>query len=205
MSTDDIRIGVRWSHELANALQRIEFGIVCLTEENRKSPWILFEAGALSKTLERGRVIPYLIDIPSNLFDGPLSQYQAINADLDGTRHLVEAIAEANPVNRLHPQTLAIVFERWWPDLESELHNINEKYPVPKVRRPDIRVFTTRDISIIELLKAGKTQKQIAEAIGISRQTLHVQVKQVILKLNASSVEEAIDLAKEFDLIEGEI
>ena len=44
MSADDIRIGVHWSFELAKALERTDFGIVCLTEENRESPWILFEA-----------------------------------------------------------------------------------------------------------------------------------------------------------------
>jgi DNA-binding CsgD family transcriptional regulator len=201
MSTDNIQIGVRWAHELAEALQRIDFGIVCLTEENRASPWILFEAGALSKTLEQGRVVPYLIDIPRHKLDGPLSQFQAIEADLYGTKHLVEAIAESNPTNKLDPRTLDRVFERWWPDLEHDLQEIQLKYPAPKVRQSDIRIFTSRDISIIELLAAGKNVREIAKTMNMGQGTVAVQIQQIKLKLNASDTKEAIEFAKELEII----
>jgi hypothetical protein len=42
--------GARWQSEIANRLEDARVGIVCLTASNLSEPWILFEAGALSKT-----------------------------------------------------------------------------------------------------------------------------------------------------------
>ena len=35
--------------ELANQLDKSEFGIICVTHEALQSPWVLFEAGALGQ------------------------------------------------------------------------------------------------------------------------------------------------------------
>ena len=201
MSKDDLRIGVRWSYELAKALERTEFGIVCITEENRASPWIMFEAGALSKALDRGRVAPYLIDMPIHLLDGPLAQFQGTTADLNGTKQLVDALAEANDQNKQDPRTIDRVFEVWWPKFGETLAEIDAHYPVPKVRRPDIRVFTTSDVSILRHLADRKSRSEISAALTITAGTLQVRIQQLVLKLNAANLEEALDLAREFDLI----
>src|SRR5437764_1061561 len=62
-SDSDIGPGYRWSIELAHKLSQTNFGLLCVTSENAKSAWLLFEAGALAKSLEEGRVIPLLWDI----------------------------------------------------------------------------------------------------------------------------------------------
>ncbi len=49
MSEEDIRKGRRWFEEIGAKLSKTEFGILCLTHDNTRSPWIHFEAGALSK------------------------------------------------------------------------------------------------------------------------------------------------------------
>jgi hypothetical protein len=85
--------------ELAKALEGAELGILCLTKENLSSPWILFEAGALSKSMSEGRVVPLLVDLQPTDLDGPLSQFQAITATKEGIRRLLKVIAEANPAN----------------------------------------------------------------------------------------------------------
>ena len=46
----DIEKGAKWSNEIDAALEGTSFGIICLTPDNLNSPWIHFEAGALSKT-----------------------------------------------------------------------------------------------------------------------------------------------------------
>src|SRR5579859_5009320 len=61
MSEHDIDAGARWAHRLSQVLEEAKFGIICLTRENQKSPWVLFEAGALAKSVQESRVIPYLI------------------------------------------------------------------------------------------------------------------------------------------------
>jgi hypothetical protein len=60
MSEKDIFAGDRWSKELAESLQDTKFGIVVLTGSNRESSWIHFEAGALSKSVDEAKIIPYL-------------------------------------------------------------------------------------------------------------------------------------------------
>ncbi len=52
MSETDIAKGARWGMDMARELDETRVGIICLTPENLNAPWILFEAGALSKTLE---------------------------------------------------------------------------------------------------------------------------------------------------------
>jgi hypothetical protein len=60
--------------------------------ENRRAPWIIFEAGALSKAAERPTVCPYLVDLPPSDLEGPLAQFQAKLADEAGTLDLLQSI-----------------------------------------------------------------------------------------------------------------
>jgi len=62
MSKADIEKGTRSLDEIAKALEGIKLGIVCLTPENLGAPWLLFEAGALSKTVDdKARLYTYLL------------------------------------------------------------------------------------------------------------------------------------------------
>ena len=54
--------GARWQSETAARLEDVKVGIVCLTPGNLSEPWILFEAGALSKTTGSS-VCTFLFDL----------------------------------------------------------------------------------------------------------------------------------------------
>jgi hypothetical protein len=41
MSKHDLESGARWAQELAEELDESNFGILCLTHESLKSPWLL--------------------------------------------------------------------------------------------------------------------------------------------------------------------
>lgn len=124
MSTEDIDPGTRWNAEINQELQDSKFGIICLTPESVNSPWMLFEAGALAKTLENTLVCPYLIGLDATDLKGPLAQFQAAKADKDGTLNLIRSInmGLGNPI--LPDDRLRRIFERWWPDLDSVLNNL---------------------------------------------------------------------------------
>jgi hypothetical protein len=47
----DIEKGTRWVTDISGELSKSHAGIICLTRENIGSPWMCFEAGALSKNL----------------------------------------------------------------------------------------------------------------------------------------------------------
>ena len=80
MSEFDVAKGARGMTELGNELQGAEFGIMVLTAANQDSPWINFEAGAISKSVGESSVIPLLLDVRKSDVVGPLSQFQAVDA-----------------------------------------------------------------------------------------------------------------------------
>jgi TIR domain len=121
ISTQNLHAGVRWSFELTATLDDTHFGILCVTRDNMLAPWLLFEAGALSKSVEHGRVVPYLIGVPPSKLPGPLSQFQAVVADKQGTWRLVQAIESSQPANKRPDQVLNKLFEVFWPELETSL------------------------------------------------------------------------------------
>ena len=61
MSTEDIEKGARWLSTVHTELQDCHFGMICLTPENLGSQWIHFEAGALSKFIDRSRACRQLL------------------------------------------------------------------------------------------------------------------------------------------------
>jgi lambda repressor-like predicted transcriptional regulator len=130
MSDEDIHAGARWNSEIAGHLETASFGLICLTPENLKEPWILFEAGALAKTIEAALVIPYLIELEPAQISGPLSQFQAKRAIAADTffvlRSLNAMLARSSETGGLSDQSLEQTFKKWWPELERTLATLPE-------------------------------------------------------------------------------
>jgi len=116
---DDIGKGSRWASEVRSELEESDFGLIFLTPENLSSPWILFEAGALSK-LEKSKVAPILIDLEPTDVSGPIAQMQLTKFNKDECFKLVEALNRALDSRALDPSVLINVFEKWWPELNEK-------------------------------------------------------------------------------------
>lgn len=123
MSEHDLQAGSRWSTELSARLSECHLGVACVTPENQHSPWLMFEAGAISKSVENGRLIPLLFDIGREQITHPLAQFQLLECNKEGIAKLVSTINSllAAPLDatRLHRQV-----ERWWPDFAKRLETI---------------------------------------------------------------------------------
>jgi hypothetical protein len=126
MSAHDISAGERWADHLNRVLEESNMGILCITPENVREPWILYEAGSLAKSVEASIVIQYCIGLNVNDLIIPLQQFQAVNADRSGTLKLVETINEKIREKELNRQILKANFETWWLRLKAKL----EKSPV---------------------------------------------------------------------------
>jgi hypothetical protein len=140
MSVEDIRAGGRWLFEVTRQLEESSFGIVCLTPENLREPWILFEAGALGKALETASVCPYLLGVEPSAISGPLAQFQAKRANKGETLTLLESmnanVAGDEMQHQLTDALLREAFEKWWPDLEAAIKAIPDRADAP-ARRND--------------------------------------------------------------------
>jgi hypothetical protein len=127
MSAQDVHAGKRWRREIAQNLEAIKIGVLAVTPENLDARWLNYEAGALSRSVEDDtRVIPYCLGIDVSNLGDPLSDFNAVAADRDGTLKLVRSInaAMARPIK---DAVLDAVFASQWPDLDRELLAI----PVP--------------------------------------------------------------------------
>jgi hypothetical protein len=137
MSGEDIRAGGRWLFEVSEQLQESSFGVVCLTPENLREPWILFEAGALGKVLESESVCPYLLGVEPSSISGPLAQFQAKRANKDETLTLLESMNAGDETkSQLTDALLREAFSKWWPDLEAAIKAIPARAETP-ARRND--------------------------------------------------------------------
>ncbi|MBV9469008.1 MAG: toll/interleukin-1 receptor domain-containing protein [Abitibacteriaceae bacterium] len=129
LSANDIEKGRRWSHEIATQLSQSKVGIFCMTRENLNARWLLFEAGAISKT-EDARACTFLLDIRSADIEPPLSEFQHTTCTMEDVRQLLGTINNAierdgqNGERPLPEQRLSNVFNKAWPELESKLKAI---------------------------------------------------------------------------------
>lgn len=131
-SPDDIEKGSRWSNEIAKALEETKIGLICLTEKNLKSPWIMFETGALSKIMQEAKVCLLLFGIePSKVEKGPLGQFQAAVFSREEMMKVMKMVNHALGPYALSPQLLNLAFEKKWPKLEKKVKKILEEPPPP--------------------------------------------------------------------------
>jgi hypothetical protein len=124
MSDADIEKGSRWSTDVGVQLQEARVGIICLTPESITEPWVLFEAGALSKTLENTFVCTYLFDLDTSDLTWPLALFQATKNNREDTRKLLGTLNRALGANSLPDARLDDIFDVWWPRLEDRLKTI---------------------------------------------------------------------------------
>lgn len=127
LSSEDIEKGTRWSKDIAEALNTSRFGIICVTKENQNAPWLLFEAGAISKAIEESYVCPFLFDIERSDLKGPLTQFQYTVFQKEDIKKLVNTINKASD-NIVSESSLEAIFEVMYPKLEEALNKLKSDY-----------------------------------------------------------------------------
>lgn len=119
MSQHDIESGTRWAKELGSRLEESNYGILCLTHGNLTSPWLLFEAGAITKTAE-GRACGLLFGgLTHAQLTNPLQQFQNRVFDQDALRALINDLNNGL-TKPLEAEQLSNMFDKFWPDIETE-------------------------------------------------------------------------------------
>ncbi len=74
--------------------------------------------------------------------------------------------------------------------------------PPPLSRKPSLEAPTPRELEVLRLIAQGYTNRQTAEALGISARTVEGHRANLMSKLNLSSRVELIRYAREIGLIE---
>ena len=140
MSDFDIEKGKRWSEEIGKNLSSHNVGIICVTPENYKASWLIFEAGALSKSLGNAKVCPLLLGMSPSELSGPLTQFQATIFDKKDFYKLIKTLNSEIKDLKLEQKILKDAFDKNWPELETKINEIT------KIELPGSRTKVSRVI-----------------------------------------------------------
>jgi hypothetical protein len=152
LSTENIDKGSIWNTHILKELNKCFFGIICLTKENINAPWLLFEAGALSKSIDISRVCPFLFRIKPTDITGPLAQFQSTIIEKGDKLKLIKSINNAMGNDGLEENKLEKAFNIWWPEFENRIAKIT-----PEDSLGENKKRTDRDI-LEEILTISREQ-----------------------------------------------
>jgi len=180
----DTEKGTRWNSEIAKELESSEVGILCVTRDNLHSDWVMFEAGALSKSIDKAHVCPVLFGIHNTDLTGPLKQFQTTEFDKEDFKKLVSVINNKLGENKLTVKVLDSVFEKWWPELKTKIDIIIKKFGQDDMEP----VRTERDL--------------LEEILNLSRVTLK-NMRKASPSINPDAIQEL--LRKYIDLHDNQV
>lgn len=157
VSSEDIDKGARWSSEIAKELEECSFGIICVTKDNLEEPWLMFEAGALSKRMNDSFVCPFLLNVKRSDIKGPLAQFQSVAFEKKDVLNLLKTINGACKEASIGDSVLEKSFETWWPEFENKLKAIKGK----SVEKPVVEEGAQKDDILEELLEMTRSNQRI--------------------------------------------
>ncbi|WP_347066331.1 hypothetical protein [Flavobacterium sp. WV_118_3] len=161
VSSEDIDKGARWSTDIAKELENSTFGILCVTKENMNAPWLSFEAGALSKTMEKSFVSPFLFDIKRSEVNGPILQFQSTIFQKEDIKKLLSTLNKACGDTCITDARLEKAFEVWYPTLEEELNKLKNVQDDPEEHKEkeDSKIQTSEILE--EILDLSRNNQKL--------------------------------------------
>jgi hypothetical protein len=159
VSSEDIDKGARWSTDIAKELEDSTFGLLCVTKENIEAPWLLFEAGALSKMMDKSSVCPFIFDLKRAEVKGPILQFQSTIFEKEDVKKLILSINKACGESSLKEDFLIKTFDVWWPNLEKNLNKITDNKVEEKPEQ--IKGDGITNTMLEEILELSRTNQKI--------------------------------------------
>ena len=178
----DIEKGARWSSDITKELESSNVGVLFITRVNMGSAWLLYEAGALSKHLEKSKVCPIVFGITHKDLPGPLRQFQSTEFKDEDFKKLLKTINSASGENKLGDSVLDEVFEMWWPRLKEQFQEILD---AEEGQEEDVPLRKDREI-LEEILELSRlSSKRVLRIPEIPPQAMSDLVESLIATVNA--------------------
>jgi len=160
VSSEDIDKGARWSTDIAKELEDSTFGILCVTKDNMNAPWLSFEAGALSKTMDKSLVSPFLFDVKRSEVNGPILQFQSTIFQKEDIKKLLNTLNKACGDGCITDGMLEKAFDVWFPTLEQELNKLKNVHDEPEEHNNDNGKIHTAEI-LEEILELSRNNQKL--------------------------------------------
>lgn len=178
VSSEDIDKGARWSTDIARELEDSTYGILCVTKDNIDAPWLTFEAGALSKTMDKSLVCPFLFDIKRSEVDGPILQFQSTIFSEEDIKKLVTSLNSACGEDALGDERLNKAFDVWYPTLKKDLEQILASSPNSTVEKKS--TADTEDDILEEVLDLTRSNQKIIRGQSAENHELFSRIQHQI-------------------------
>lgn len=163
----DIEKGTRWETSLSKELEASEVGFFLITRENLASPWMIFEAGALAKKLDKSRVCPILFGVENTHLPAPLRSFQTTPFEESEMRKLILDTNKALGERKLAEAVVNKTFDMWWPDLRGDIQAIltenDQGGQEPEMNEREI---------LTEILELSRLSARRSNGTGISHRAL---------------------------------
>jgi len=160
VSSEDIDKGARWSTDIATELADSTFGILCVTKDNLEAPWLSFEAGALSKTMEKSFVTPFLFDIKRSEVKGPILQFQSTIFEKEDIKKMVKTLNKASGDTGISETRLDNYFDVWYPTLENKLNELKSEILTTSEEDEENKVYHSSEI-LEEILELSRDNQKL--------------------------------------------
>jgi len=157
-ASGDIEKGKRWGPTLATVLSECSYGIICLTRSNLNMPWILFEAGALSK-LDTSHVAPFLLGLKPSEVKSPLADFQITSYNEEDVKRLIRSINASLDRPRANAN-LEGAWRLWWPDFKAQIDALEAKVD-QATEAPQRDVGVTNQETLEEILELARDQRRL--------------------------------------------
>ncbi|MFV0393077.1 MAG: TIR domain-containing protein [Coprobacillaceae bacterium] len=180
VSSEDIDKGTRWSSDIAKELENSSFGIVCVTKENIEAPWLSFEAGALSKTINKSFVSPFLFDIKRSEVHGPILQFQSTIFQKEDIKRLMNTMNKACGKSSISEKRFNKAFDVWYPTLESELHKLDTDTSYPKMKKTSTNIHAEEVLE--EILDLSRDNLKLIRTVD---DTAHDYLPQALFQIES--------------------
>jgi hypothetical protein len=159
---EDVEKGTRWTSEISKELERSQIGIMILTRDNLGSSWLMFEAGALSKQMDKAHICPVLFGIENTDLQGPLVQFQATAFNQTDILKLIKTVNSTCGEQKLEDSVLDQVFEMWWPKLEKDIAAILTKHKEKTKEKPRSDRELIEEILSLSRLIADTSRREVS-------------------------------------------
>lgn len=214
ISTEGIEQGEQWFSRIGSNLGEVNIGIVCLTPENKEAPWLMFEAGALSKGLTDSRIMTFLIDLKHQDIRPPLAQFHHTVPTKQDMFKLVNTLNHRLGDAALPASRLESGFNTYWPQFEEKYNKIMAEYipEAPPQARPEGEILSEvletvrsmkQQLRVMEVRTAGQTSPRVRNAL-LDPNFLHQLEAYAIDGLSkGKSVQEILDEAPDHGFPQG--
>ena len=137
ISSEGIGSGTDWYRKISEELDSSELGILVLTPENINSPWIMYEAGALSN---KKAIIPILFERNPNQVEGPINKRNYI---VYNKKSFLKLLLDINEIINagVSKKALNAFLNTEWEILQSKIDPLLEKVKItfPNIEKEGLK------------------------------------------------------------------